>query len=225
MWDCDFRREISSNHQLNEFFEQRWQYYKDIDRIGNLDIRKSFMGGRTNNLFYTWEAKGTEIAKYIDVTSLYPFVLLKEYPIGHPKIITKFRNNDINQFFGFVSCKVKPVADMYLPPLPHRLKRLMFPLCAKCAEIKSEICCHDDDERALEGVWFTEELKLAISEGYVIEKIYQVAHFENRSKDFYKEYIKMWLKIKTEASGWPDNCETEEKKQEFLHQFEEREGN
>ena len=38
------------------------------------------------------------------------------------------------------------------------------------------------------------------------------------------DYIDAWLKIKTEASGWPSDCVTEEEKRDYLRRFEETEG-
>lgn len=41
----------------------------------------------------------------------------------------------------------------------------------------------------------------------------------------FKEYVNEWLKLKTEASGWPDDVRDDPIKQEaFLRQYEEREG-
>ena len=37
-------------------------------------------------------------------------------------------------------------------------------------------------------------------------------------------YVDTWLKHKTEASGWPANCVTDEQKAEYVKQYEEHEG-
>ena len=37
-------------------------------------------------------------------------------------------------------------------------------------------------------------------------------------------YVNCLLKLKVEASGWPPGVETEEQKQQFLDEFERREG-
>ena len=36
-------------------------------------------------------------------------------------------------------------------------------------------------------------------------------------------YVNTWLKHKTEASGWPDHCDTQEKNDQFVKDFEARE--
>ena len=52
----------------------------------------------------------------------------------------------------------------------------------------------------------------------------EVWHFENRVTGLFREYINTFLKIKTEASGWPANCVTEEQRAQFIKEFYEREG-
>ena len=103
--------------------------------------------------------------------------------------------------------------------------KLMFPLCRQCAVDKSENCDHTDRERYLIGTWFSEELKLAVEKGYVVKEILQVLDWaEETSEEIFKPYIKEWLKLKTEASGWPQSCDNDNKKEEFIREFEEREG-
>ena len=38
------------------------------------------------------------------------------------------------------------------------------------------------------------------------------------------DYVNTWLKLKQESVGWPTGCDTEEKKDDFIERFEEREG-
>ncbi|GFU17785.1 uncharacterized protein TNCV_722021 [Trichonephila clavipes] len=63
-----------------------------------LNSRDTFFGGRTNGIQLFYEG----CAKYIDFTSLYPWVnKYCEYPVGHPEIITEdFR--DIDSYFGLI---------------------------------------------------------------------------------------------------------------------------
>ena len=52
--------------------------------------------------------KEKEKNEYIDVCSLYPYVMVEHnYPVGHPVIITE-NFKDIRNYFGLVSCKVLP---------------------------------------------------------------------------------------------------------------------
>ncbi|KYQ49645.1 hypothetical protein ALC60_11278 [Trachymyrmex zeteki] len=50
-----------------------------------LDSRDAFFGGRTGNIATRCEVVGTEKIRYVDVCSLYPYVLKTgTFPIGHP---------------------------------------------------------------------------------------------------------------------------------------------
>ena len=68
-----------------------------------LSPRDAFFGGRTNALKLHYESKedeGEQI-KYVDMTSLYPWVnKTHEYPVGHPTVITNPENQDIRAYFG-----------------------------------------------------------------------------------------------------------------------------
>jgi hypothetical protein len=68
--------------------------------------------------------------------------------------------------------------------------------------------------------------------GYVVEKIYEVWHFDRisqydertRNGGVFAEYINTFLKIKQECSGWPSWCESEEDKQRYIRLYFEKEG-
>ena len=49
-------------------------------------------------------------------------------------------------------------------------------------------------------------------------------HFEKTSDSLFKSFIDCFLKIKQESSGWPTDCVTEDRKSEYIRQYEEREG-
>jgi hypothetical protein len=197
-----------------------------IKRYGNVNLRESFFGGRTNNLKFSYECQDNEVLKYYDFTSLYPYVLVSnEYPVDHPKVISE--NFDcINNYFGFIKCKILPPKQLYIPVLPLKIsKKLVFPLCPRCVIDKNiESCNHSDEERALSGTWSTMEIQKAVSLGYEIINILEILHYEERSSEIFKPYIKTWLKIKTESSDWPKNCTTPEAKLAFVQEFYEREG-
>ena len=112
--------------------------------------------------------------------------------------------------------------------------KLLFPLCQACATQQMDLpllqrgydCCHSEDERCIEGTWCTPELQEAERQGYEILQIIEVYHFpdEQQREGLFAPYINMWYKVKTEASGWPAWCTDDEKKNQFIRQFEEREG-
>ena len=50
-----------------------------------------------------------EKVKYVDFTSLYPWVnKYCRYPVGHPTVITKYFG-DIKDYFGIAKAKIMPV--------------------------------------------------------------------------------------------------------------------
>jgi hypothetical protein len=80
--------------------------------------------------------------------------------------------------------------------------------CLKCQAYRNEKCQHTKQERAITGTWATNEIQKALEKGYQILEIYEVEHFEKRSKELFKEYINKFYKIKAEASGCP--CKSKE---------------
>ena len=163
--------------------------------------------------------------------SLYPCANLEcDYPIGHPEFIDQPGTTDISRYNGLVKCKILPPCELYHPVLPYRYdSKLLFPLCKTCTqqEIKqqptnnkrSEKCPHSTEERTLTGTWTTLELQKAIEKGYIITYIYEIWHFKERSNQLFQTYIKTFLKIKQEASGWPSECDTDGKKRNYLEEY------
>jgi len=175
-------------------------------------IRKSFFGGRTNAIKLKYNFKDTEEGKYADITSLYPTVnYYDEYPVGAPIWL---KENDMTdeikqsvidgKYFGFIECHITPPNDLYFPVLAEKGKKLCFDLKPK------------------RGVWCSNELNKAIECGYVIDDVYSVMYFEKRQTGLFKSYIEKFLKIKQEATGWPDWCKTEEDKQKYINDYKEQ---
>ena len=77
--------------------------------------------------------EGEEI-RYVDVTSLYPWVNKNcTYPIGHPQIITQPDDQSIHSYFGLALVDILPPARLFHPVLPVRSgQKLTFPLCRSC---------------------------------------------------------------------------------------------
>jgi hypothetical protein len=61
--------------------------------------------------------------------------------------------------------------------LYHANEKLLFPLCASCANSSQETCNHSEAERCLEGTWVSLEINFAIDNGYKIERIYEIWHW------------------------------------------------
>ena len=109
-----------------------------------------------------------------------------------------------------------------------------MPLCRSCVEEemgkplheKSHHCTHSPEQRMLRGTWCTPELKKAIEMGYTIVTIHEVWHFpkNQRKIGLFANYVNKWLQIKQESAGYPGWARTEDQKQQYIRQYNEREG-
>ena len=109
----------------------------------------------------------------------------------------------------------------------------MFPLCRTSTEnYQQTTCYHSDEERSLTGTWVTDELKKALEKGYKMMKIYEVWHFDKteqydtttKTGGLFTEYVNTFLRMKQEASGWPQWCETVEDKTKYIDDYYNKEG-
>ena len=155
------------------------------------------------------------------------------YPIGHPTILTNLRDQDITHYFGIALVDILPPTNLFHPVLPVRSgKKLTFPLCGKCVQEeqskamleRSDVCDHTPEERMLRGTWCTPEITKALEKGYRVVQIHEVWHFPQQKEGLFRDYVDTWLTLKQQAAGWPRWCVTEEKKQQYLTQYKEREG-
>ena len=228
MWECDFKREMVRNKNLSDFV-------KYVDIQPRLNPRDSFFGGRTNASKLYHRVSDGEKIKYVDFTSLYPYVnKYGKYPIGHPQIITQPGDTDLSRYFGIAKVKILPPTGLYHPVLPYRsVGKLKFPLCRTCADKERTRKCQCSlDERVLIGTWCTPELNKAVEKGYVILSVYEIYNWKETSQydkqpkqgGLFTEYINMFLKIKQQASGWPDWCVSETDKQKYINDYFEYEG-
>lgn len=227
MWECDFKREMAAKPDMRTFVES-------LDIVSPLEPRDAFYGGRTEGFKLYQEASDTMEIKYYDVTSLYPYVnKTGKVPLGHPHIITE-NFKDISQYEGLIKCKIVAPRGLYLPVLPAKSNgKLLFSLCRSCADQYDQATCqHSESERAFLGTWVTDEIKMSLRKGYKILAIYEVWHFSEVSQynpssktgGIFTDYVNTFLKIKQEASGWPEWCQSENDKQLYIEKFYDREG-
>lgn len=99
-----------------------------------LNPRDAFYGGRTGAVSLYCKAEETDLIKYADVTSLYPFAnKYKEYPDHFPLIYTSPSDQDISHYFGIAKVDILPPQLLLHPVLPNGAGgKLTFPLCAAC---------------------------------------------------------------------------------------------
>ena len=238
---------LKAGYRVNEIWECRWdslvktdqavnRFLSSFDLVPPLQPRDAFYGGRTGAVALHTMAGEEEEIRYVDITSLYPWVNKNcTYPIGHPQIITQPIDQSIGSYFGIAMVDILPPPGLFHPVLPVRQGgKLTFPLCSKCVEDEQKkpmlqrrhYCIHSDGERMLRGTWCTPELIKAIEKGYKIIKIHEVWHFSpgQQRTGLFADYVDKWLKLKQEASGWPSWCQTLEQKRNYILRYQEREG-
>ena len=226
MWECEYETIFKASHPLVATYEKN---YKELERAGHADHREALAGGRTNNLQFKYTCNQNEKIGYYDFVSLYPTVLYdSKFPVGHPQVIVPHHrgyDHTLRSYFGLVRCDVLAPDDEYLPSLPINVNgKQVYPLCQKCAIEKNKEPCHHE-ERLLSGTWTTPELFYAIDKkDYRIKKVYEVLHYTRSSTNIFKEYIKMFLLVKQESSGFPREDMTEEEKLAFIEDYFEKQG-
>ena len=237
-------QQVMPDYKIHAIWGHEWEELKKTDQVKDflaklelsepLNPREALYGGRTNalKLYYKCSEPGEKI-NYIDYTSLYPYVQkYGVYPIDHPEIITENFTN--KKYFGLIKCRILAPHGLYIPVLPARINgKLVFTLCKQCAQLQNNNKCdHTDIERALDGTWCTLEVDKALENGYKIIQIFEVWHWEKRaqydpdkqSEGIFEKYVNQALKEKQEASGYPDNCVTDEQKEAYIKNYFDHEG-
>ncbi|XP_067036362.1 uncharacterized protein [Acropora muricata] len=228
IWECEWSRRRAADPAIQTFLQSHQTPLP-------LDPRDAFFGGRTNAYQLYRCVEGDERILYYDFKSLYPYVnKYCRYPIGHPQIISQPTvEQGLDAYFGLVCCTILPPTDLLHPVLPYRCsQKLTFPLCATCVRQYIDVplldkhvddCHHTDAQRALTGTWCTPELVVALQKGYRLLHIHQVYHFPDTQVGLFAEYIDTWLKLKEEASGYPEHCTTGHLQREHVRRWNERE--
>lgn len=76
----------------------------------------------------------------------------------------------------------------------------------------------------LSGTWCSIQIHKALQPGYRMIQMVEVWIFSQKPSTLFREYIDTFLKIKQEASGSPDWCDSEEKKQQYIRDYQTKEG-
>ena len=191
MWECEYTNRSAPYRRLPSQYEKR--LCKNL-----IQDREFFFGGRTE-VFRPY-SRGISL-QHIDVTSMYPYICShKTVPFGHPDILfggtcdkERLQARHPDRYFGYIRCFVVPNPRCVLGLLPSRCEtakggteRLVFSLVPQ------------------EGTWFSEELYLAMENGYEVTELYEVYHFpeDRRTDKYFRGYMSFFLRIKQEAEGW-----------------------
>ncbi|XP_044591456.1 uncharacterized protein LOC123269685 [Cotesia glomerata] len=235
-WECDFDVFLASVPETAMELREH-----PLLSIEPLKPRDAFFGGRTESFVNLYDVKDNEKIKYVDVSSLYPYICKTgKFPVGHPEIYIGEdcykivgEHNNLAGIEGLIKCTVLPPRKLYHPVLPCKIhNRLLFALCRTCAqELRQTGCNHKTKDRKFTGTWVVDEVKKAVSKGYIVLKIYEIWQYDimqyNKDKEcdgLFTEDINTFLKIKTEASGFPKDCVTEEDKNKYIEDYERAEG-
>lgn len=181
-------------------------------------LRKGFFGGRTQVLQpYCKPGPGMGIF-YYDVVSLYPWVNSTcEYPIGRPKFDTdKVTGHDavvalFTRQVGWFEVEYIPPKDLRHPVLPRRDARtgaLLFPVSAPPSP-------------EVHSAW---ELRVAAQQGYQFLSCFSRLVFPDVCHGVFQDYVKKWMRIKYEASSWPEDITTPEARTQWLNMVQHRDG-
>ena len=230
MWECDFDKILERHPALK---------LHPLVQVGPLRTRDALYGGRTEALKLHYKVNPEEERiEYTDVMSLYPYICKYfKFPVGHPTILNSDECRDVNSILakeGIIKCQVLPPQNLYHPVLPYRSPagRLLFPLCRTCALESQAECTHVSvEERSLIGTWVVDEIRKAVDMGYQVIQIYEFYEYEITQYNsetgeggHFVEYINTFLKLKVEASGYPDHVVTEEDKDKYISDFFRSEG-
>ena len=108
----------------------------------------------------------------------------------------------------------------------------MFYSCERCSTILDPTieCTCSDNQRMITSTWTSIELQKAVNcYGYKIVKVYEIYNYKERttynppeSEGLFGGYMDSLFKIKEAASGFPDYCNTEEKKDLYIKELEEK---
>ncbi|XP_044594809.1 uncharacterized protein LOC123272174 [Cotesia glomerata] len=235
-WECDFDLYLTNNPETLIELQNH-----PLINIEPLNPRDAFFGGRTESFISLYDAKENEKIKYVDVCSLYPYICkIGKFPIGHPKIYIGEEcseiigpNKDLSKLEGLVKCTILPPQNLYHPVLPCKFhNRLLFTLCRSCAqELKQTNCTHKTKDRFLRGTWVVDEIRKAIQKGYKLLKVYEIWHYKITQYNpeigiggIFTDDINTFLKIKTEASGYPKDCITDQQKTQYIAAYEKADG-
>ena len=237
MWGCEWEEE-RRQPEVASFLKEIEDF---IPEGSPLDPQDALYGGRcgASSVLFPgrYEVPGDDVwVEGLDVVSLYPWAMKNcDYPIGHPEVIygppNKF-DHSIGTYFGLVKCVVLPPRDLFFPVLPYRVPgegnthKLVFPLCHSCATSRQrEPCNHSQSERCLRGTWCSPELYKAVERGYRIIRISCVWDYgEKHYKGLFAPFVDKFYKLKAEASGFPNWCQTQQQKLDFLKEFARVEG-
>lgn len=196
-----------------------------------LEPRDAVFGGRVEVFRLLFESNENQSMQVLDVVSEYPYVLMtKIFCVGSP--IKIYRGDDcpkeIENIHGLFQGIILPPQDLLIPLLPIRIrKKLFFTLCYTCASnLQINQCQHNERERALYGTWPMIEIHEALKCNYRILKTIEIWQYNTQQhcpekgvEGVFTEYMRTFLRLKVENSGYAADITTEEERDRYVSEF------
>ena len=235
-FDCTKDKWITLwEHEFNERFEE-FKSVLGVEVIDSLpdrlDPRNAVKGGRTEvfKIHTKVTDMDSQVIRYLDVNSLYPYVMSKtKFPIGHPMIrrghascidlMNELKRHD-EDFIGICMICVLAPRELMILYLPHKCDgKLMFLLCKKCSSrnnVQRLPCKHNDHERSWIDTYTSIDMQGALLLGYKVVEYTEVWHYREGGGNMFEEFILNIVRCKIECSGFPRWCTTHELKQQYV---------
>lgn len=225
-YECLFNKFLKANPTIDAELRAMPEIVYDA-----INCRDAVYGGRVESYFLYYKAKKNEVIRCVDYCSLYPSVMSDmSFCVGNVTRVSRGMDcpKDIGALNGLFKGRILPPQNLLIPLLPLRLnKKLFFPLCATCAlNTQITLCEHTDFERSLYGTWCLIEIKRALELGYVILETTEIWEYnveqysrETKSGGLFTDYMKCFLKIKQESSGYPEHVVSDSEKKNYIAQF------
>ena len=155
---------------------------KNIPLITNHNIFYNIKEGYFGGISEVYRPYGENLYYYV-INSQYPHASLKPMPGLKCKILSKIDKDlkDLKDLFGFYYCEIYAPKDLYIGLLPVRLDDGNYLPCGYW-----------------KGTYFSEQLKLAASQGYKI-RVLSGFKFES-SYDNFRNYVLKLFEIKSTSN-------------------------
>ena len=252
IWGCQFKQEQDSNNEVKKFVDNldiqdsinlRDAYFGG--RTNALVLYKKFKENE-RGYYMDFTSLYPDVLKYKKYPLGHPERIFKDFKENYEEkcegnciYLNTCKGKHIKlPYFGVMKVTVLPPTQISHPVLPIKIgkasaKKLKFPLCFKCAEKESKVECQcSDSERSFTHTYCTPELEVAVNMGYKIIKIHEVLNWieteeyntQTKSGGLFTEYINKFLRLKQQASGYPQNVKSESEKDKYISDYMDHEG-
>lgn len=202
IWQCEFEA------------MQRKQKKKRLKLpVTRLSLSQALKGGRCDyfQVFFSKENNPNYDLMYLDVVSLYPYMMLKDFSCGlYSRHMGKHLESCIEiidghlyfekrRLYGLCQVSILPCHSS-LPFLSYRRtdnNQLVYTNCSACAKkgIQRLSCNHSINERAILDTLTVAEIEYALSIGHKVLRWHEIARWD-RQKPFLSKFIRYFGKKK-----------------------------